>query len=123
MPRQNKESNPIGSPYCSTGSTETGGDNDANPIHLVPNETPYDQDDGDGNSQYDGHPFDEKDRKFFRIGIKTTICLITCECGLEVVGESACVDADAYDAETGKKYAYADATNKRKEYEGVYNNV
>jgi len=104
------------------------------PLRMKPNATPYNNkykpvttQQGGGGSKPDRptpeHPFDEVDRSFFRLGKKTTICLVTCRCGLELIGEAHCVDPDDYDPEIGKQFAYDDATGKRKEYEGVYNNA
>lgn len=78
---------------------------------------------GDGPPIEGPHPFDMKSRTFYLVGIKTTICLMTCHCGLEIVGEAHCVDAEAYDASEGKKHSYRDAESQRQEYKGVYENA
>jgi hypothetical protein len=53
-----------------------------------------------------------KEKKFLRIGKKTTICLIILDNGYEVIGASSCINPSDYDYETGKLYAEDDAMNK-----------
>lgn len=55
---------------------------------------------------------------YSRMGVKTTICVLTMKNGFEVVGESACVDPANFDYELGKKYAYENAFNKLWQLEG-----
>lgn len=59
-----------------------------------------------------------KEKKFLRVGTKTTICLITLDNGYEMVGTSACVDPSKFDYEIGKEWAYKDALNKLGDIEG-----
>lgn len=54
---------------------------------------------------------------YSRMGIKTTICVLTMANGFEVVGTSACVDPNNFNYETGKKYAYENAFDKLYELE------
>ena len=42
----------------------------------------------------------------------TTICTITLDCGYNVLGESACVDPENFDADIGQTLAYKDAYRK-----------
>lgn len=55
---------------------------------------------------------------FFKVGQKTTVCLLTLENGFEIVGTSACVDPTTFDLDLGKKYAKERALNKVWELEG-----
>lgn len=57
--------------------------------------------------------------EFARIGKKITVCLISLKNGFELLGWSACVDADQYDEEIGKKMAQQDAENKLIEFKVV----
>ena len=57
-------------------------------------------------------------KEFITMGLKTTICCITLRNGFEVVGVSACVDPDNFDADLGRKYALKDAISKVEELEG-----
>lgn len=50
-----------------------------------------------------------EEKRFMRIGVKTTICLLTLDNGFEVVGSSACLDPSAFDYEIGKREAELDA--------------
>lgn len=56
--------------------------------------------------------------KFTRIGLKTSICLITTINGFEIVGTSSCVDVANFDLVVGENLAYDDAINKLWEVEG-----
>lgn len=57
---------------------------------------------------------------FSRVGQKTTICLLTMDSGFEIVGTSACLDADAFNNEIGNEYALKDAMNKLDVLAGFY---
>lgn len=57
---------------------------------------------------------------FTRVGKKTTICLVTMDSGFEIVGTSACLDADAFNNEIGNEYALKDALNKLDVLAGFY---
>lgn len=59
-----------------------------------------------------------KDRTFMRMGMKTTICLVTLDNGYEVVGSSACVDPNNFDFNIGKEWAWKDAKDKLGDIEG-----
>jgi Phage protein (N4 Gp49/phage Sf6 gene 66) family len=59
-----------------------------------------------------------KDKKFLRIGEKTTICLLTLDNGFEIVGTSACVDPANFDYEIGKECAEEDAIRRLGDIEG-----
>ena len=54
----------------------------------------------------------------YRLGLKTTVVILVLANGFEVVGTSACVDANNYDYEVGKKYARERALSKVWELEG-----
>lgn len=56
--------------------------------------------------------------EYMRIGQKTTVCLITMANGFEVVGTSACVDPNEYNAEIGERLAKDKALDKVWELEG-----
>lgn len=58
--------------------------------------------------------------EYKKIGRKTTVALLTTEQGFEVVGTSACVDPNNFDAEIGEHYALKDALNKLDELVGFY---
>jgi hypothetical protein len=45
-------------------------------------------------------------------GTTLTVCALTLKNGTHVVGESACVSAENFDAEIGKKIAYTNARDK-----------
>ena len=47
-----------------------------------------------------------------------TACVLTLKNGFKVMGESACINADNFDAEIGKQVAYDDAVEKIWELEG-----
>jgi hypothetical protein len=55
---------------------------------------------------------------YSRMGLKTTVCVLTMANGFEVVGTSACIDPDNFNYELGKKYAFENAYNKLYELEG-----
>lgn len=72
--------------------------------------------------------------KFFHIGKKTTICLLTLVDGYEVIGESHCLDPAAYDFKMGSEIARMDAGGKvwdfiqhyevaKSIHEGLYNEI
>lgn len=54
----------------------------------------------------------------FKVGAKTTLVVLTLKNGFEVVGTSACVDANAYDQKIGEHYARERALAKVWELEG-----
>jgi len=54
----------------------------------------------------------------FKVGEKTTICLLKLHNGFEVIGSAACVNPEEYDAEIGTKIALQDAMDKVWELEG-----
>lgn len=56
--------------------------------------------------------------EYKKMGRKTTVCLLTVENGFEVVGTSACVDAEEFNYDLGKKYAKEMACRKLEELEG-----
>lgn len=58
------------------------------------------------------------DTQYQKMGLKTTICLLTLKNGFEVVGTSACIDASIFDFAEGMKWAFEDAFNKLWELEG-----
>ena len=68
-------------------------------------------------------PFEVVDEECFKAGRKTTVCVLTCACGLEVVGTANCVDPDDYDKSIGRKYAVKEAKGKIEEYKGVNSHV
>jgi hypothetical protein len=45
-------------------------------------------------------------------GTTTTVCCLTIKYGFTVIGQSACVDPDNFNAEIGKEIAREDAVNK-----------
>jgi hypothetical protein len=49
--------------------------------------------------------------EYKRLGLKTTVCLVTTRNGFEVVGKSACVNPLDYNEGLGKIYALEDALN------------
>lgn len=50
---------------------------------------------------------------FNKVGEKTTICVATLKNGMEFVGQSQPVDADAYDFELGAIHALKNLINKQ----------
>lgn len=58
------------------------------------------------------------EQEFFKIGKKTTICLLTLKTGFEVVGTSGVVDPKKFDFEIGKEIARKNAVEKIWEIEG-----
>lgn len=56
--------------------------------------------------------------EYRRVGeTATTVCSLTLPSGFVVVGQSSCINPDAFDVETGIKLAYQDAMNKLWELE------
>lgn len=49
--------------------------------------------------------------EFLQLGLKTTICLLTCENGCEIVGYSHVIEPEQYDIEIGARYALKRATD------------
>ena len=60
----------------------------------------------------------KKDEYQLIAGTTTTLCLLTLTNGFVIVGKSACVDINNFDAEMGRKIAYEDAFDKIWELEG-----
>ena len=56
--------------------------------------------------------------EYKQMGRKTTICLLTMKNGFEVIGTSACVNPETFDAELGRKYAFEEALDRAWELEG-----
>jgi hypothetical protein len=52
------------------------------------------------------------DQYYIFPGSTTTVCCLTLRNGYRVIGESACVDADNFNAEIGRKIARENAVNK-----------
>ncbi len=50
-----------------------------------------------------------KDKEFYKVGVKTTICEITLDNGFSVRGESACVNPENYVQEIGERIAFDNA--------------
>lgn len=59
-----------------------------------------------------------QNEEYLRMGLKTTICLLTLKNGFEVIGTSACVDPASYNYDTGKVWARKRAIEKIWELEG-----
>lgn len=57
---------------------------------------------------------------FQRVGVKTTICVLTLGNGFEIIGTSACVDPNDFDEELGRHYAKVEAVKKLDELAGFY---
>jgi hypothetical protein len=55
---------------------------------------------------------------YTRLGVKTTVCLVTLKNGFELVGTSACVDPKNYIESTGREIALKDALDKMWMLEG-----
>jgi hypothetical protein len=74
----------------------------------------------DNLSEYNQGLFDRwvKKADFAKVGVKTTVCLLTLENGFEIVGTSACVDPKMFDATLGKQYSLVDALDKLDELQG-----
>lgn len=53
-----------------------------------------------------------EDCKFYTVGEKTTICMLTCRNGYEIIGQSQCINPDEYTAEIGARYALQDAVEE-----------
>lgn len=49
------------------------------------------------------------DAQYFTLQQRLTICVLTLKNGFMAVGKSACVSATNFDAETGRRLAYANA--------------
>jgi hypothetical protein len=49
---------------------------------------------------------------FLRVGVKTTICVMTMKNGFEMIGTSACVNPSEFDQEIGDRCALKDALVK-----------
>lgn len=58
--------------------------------------------------------------EFKKIGVKTTVCLLTLGNGFEIVGTSACVDPAAFNSDIGNHFALVDAIHKLDELAGFY---
>lgn len=59
-----------------------------------------------------------KSTQYSRLGLRTTICLVTLDNGYETVGISVCADVDSYDYDIAKPKAKADALKKLEAIEG-----
>lgn len=59
-----------------------------------------------------------KSVEYRKVGLKTTVCLITLVNGFEIVATSGCVDPDNYDPEIGRRIARENAVKKIWELEG-----
>lgn len=59
-----------------------------------------------------------KKTEYFKIGEKTTICLLTLKNGFEIVGQSACVNFNDFDEEIGQIFALQDAKRLLEGFEG-----
>lgn len=42
---------------------------------------------------------------YYKLGVKTTVCLLTLRNGFEIIGTSSCVDPDNYDHDIGRGLA------------------
>lgn len=60
-------------------------------------------------------------RFFLTEGLTTTVCLLTLDGDLSVVGVSCLVDAEKYDCHDGMLYAFGDAVSKLLDAEGYAN--
>ncbi len=58
--------------------------------------------------------------KYIKAGQKTMICHLTLVNGFEIVGTSACLNAEQFDEGIGAFYALVDAVNKLDERAGFY---
>jgi len=54
----------------------------------------------------------KKSVEFLKVGKKTTVCVLTCWNGFEIVTSSACVVAENYSQELGERYSLERAENK-----------
>jgi hypothetical protein len=79
----------------------------------------------DNLSEYNQQLFDQwvKKADFAKVGLKTTVCLLTLENGFEIVGTSACVDPAMFDSTLGKQYSLVDALNELDAHNGFYRQV
>ena len=59
-----------------------------------------------------------KEKAFYKLTAKLTVCVITLQNGFELTGESSCVSAGNYNQEIGEKIAFENARNKIWELEG-----
>lgn len=57
-------------------------------------------------------------KEFSKLGVKTTVCLLTLKNGFEIVGTSSCIDPANYDQAIGNRIAEENALNKVWELEG-----
>ena len=57
-------------------------------------------------------------KEFFKLGEKTTICLLTLKNKFELTGVSACVDVVNFNKEIGEKIAFENAKEKIWQLEG-----
>ena len=58
--------------------------------------------------------------KYYKVGEKTTICLLTLYNGFEVVGSSACIKKEDFNFEIGKELALERAKGKLNELLGFW---
>ena len=54
--------------------------------------------------------------EYVKVGVKTTVCVLTVKGGFEIVGTSACVDPKAFVKEEGESWARKGAMDKLWEY-------
>ena len=59
-----------------------------------------------------------KEKSFYKLTERLTVCVITLKNGFELTGESSCVSADNYNKEIGEKISFENARNKIWELEG-----
>ena len=50
--------------------------------------------------------------EFFKLGRKTTVCLLTLKNGFEILTSSSCVNPDNYDQELGERISYRKALER-----------
>ena len=59
-----------------------------------------------------------KEKSFYKLTERLTVCVVTLKNGFELIGESSCVSADNYNKEIGEKISFENARNKIWELEG-----
>lgn len=50
--------------------------------------------------------------EYTKMGMKTTVCLLTLKNGFEIIGTSGCVDPANFDESIGRKFAKEQAVDK-----------
>ncbi len=53
-----------------------------------------------------------KEKSFYKLTERLTVCVITLKNGFELTGESSCVSADNYNKEIGEKISFENAKEK-----------